>query len=100
MAGAAACGEDGPITDPHELGDCDKSWNNEVGKCEIACKKEPVQLGAGCPAKLREDIPNGFTDCTNGTFEIDGFIGCCIKSKPPNFEYPGYENTALFAECQ
>ena len=94
LAMVAACGgEDGPITDPHELGECDSSWSGEATECEIACKKDPVQTEAGCPAVLRSDIQNGFTNCTNGTFTIDDFRGCCITG------YPGYEDTALFAEC-
>lgn len=87
------CSEEGPITDPHELGDCDKSWGGEAEQCEIACKKEPVQTEAGCPAVLRPDITNGFTNCTNGTFTIDTFRGCCLTN------YPGHEGTALFAQC-
>lgn len=95
------CGDDEPpLIDPHELGDCDKSWGGEATECERACKVEPVQLEAGCPARLREDIPNGFTNCTNGTFTIMGgadgtetFRGCCLT------KYEGYEGKALFAQC-
>ena len=89
MMAWVACGDtDDPITDPHELGECDANWNGGLDECEAACRSMPEQTGPNCTARLRSGTS---VECSDGTFTIDGFSGCCAVLLTLR--------TARFAEC-
>jgi hypothetical protein len=83
-----ACGGgDTPGGIDHSLTTCDISTGSNAGMtCERACATQHDETDIGCLARS-----NGTDVMCEGTFGLDGIIGCCIV-------LPG-EMIVRFAEC-
>jgi len=89
----AGCGSDTPDGGvDHSLTTCDISTGSNAGmRCERACATHHVETAIGCLAHSDTPAPNGTDVNCEGTFGLEGTIGCCVV-------LPG--TTVLrFAEC-
>ncbi len=79
LAALTGCGGDDPPGGvDHSLTTCDISTGNPGGQCERACATHRDETGISCLAHSDFPPPNGTDVQCEGTFGIDGAIGCCV----------------------
>ncbi len=79
LVALAGCGGDTPGGIDHSLTTCDISTGSNAGMvCEHACATHHDETSIGCPAHSDTPAPNGTDVSCDGTFGLDGVIGCCV----------------------
>ena len=80
FAALTGCGGDDPPGGiDHSLTTCDISTgSNAGGQCERACATHRDETGISCPAHSDFPPPNGTDVQCEGTFGLEGAIGCCV----------------------
>ena len=94
VAMLTACGSDpADGNDLHSLTTCDISTGSNAGlTCERGCATHHDETAIGCQAHSDVPEPNGTDVTCDGTFGLDGVIGCCAT-------LPG-TMILRFVECQ
>jgi hypothetical protein len=75
----AACGDEpADTTGIHSLTTCDVTTSQPGEPCERGCATHHEETGIGCAAHSDQPPPNGTDVSCEGTFGLDGVIGCCV----------------------
>lgn len=75
----AGCGgDDGSSDSVHSLTTCDITTTNAGNPCERGCATHHDETGISCSAHSDVPSPNGTDVTCEGTFGLDGAIGCCL----------------------
>lgn len=75
----AGCGSETPSGIDHSITTCDISTGSNAGMpCERACATHHDETGISCQAHSDTPAPNGTDVNCEGTFGLEGTIGCCV----------------------
>lgn len=92
LVALAACGSEEAGGIDHSITTCDISTGPNAGMpCERACATHRDETGISCEAHSIAPPPDGTDVTCEGTFGLEGVIGCCVV-------LPG-TMVLRFAEC-